>query len=70
VRKGLIIAGVLLVAIGLAWPWLKERDWWRHIGHLPGDIHIAREGFSFHFPLTSCIVISLLLSVIVWLARR
>jgi len=70
VRKGLIIAGILLVILGLACPWLKDRDWWRHIGHLPGDMRIEREGFSFHFPLMTCLLASLLLSGLVWLLRR
>lgn len=69
-RRLLIIGGALLIAIGLLWPWLTRGSWWRHIGHLPGDIHIEREGFSFHFPLMTCVLISLLLSAIVWLLRR
>ncbi len=70
VRRVLIIAGILLVLLGLAWPWLKGRDWWRHIGHLPGDIHVEREGFSFHFPLMTCLLASLILGAIMWLLRR
>lgn len=69
-RKGLIIAGMLLLIIGLALPWLKERDWWRHIGHLPGDIHLEREGFSFHFPLVTCLLVSGLVSLVIWLIRK
>ncbi len=69
-RRGLIVAGVLLILIGLAWPWLQSRDWWKGIGHLPGDIHVEREGFSFHFPLMTCLIASLILSAIVWLLRR
>jgi hypothetical protein len=66
----LIIGGLLLLALGLAWPWLTRGGWWRWFGHLPGDIHIEREGFSFHLPIVTCLLISLLLSGIEWLARR
>lgn len=70
VRRFLVAGGILLVLVGLAWPWLKSRHWWRYFGHLPGDIHVEREGFSFHFPLMTCLVISLLLSAVLWLLRR
>ena len=69
-RRLLIIGGILLLAAGLLWPWLTRGTWWKYIGHLPGDIHIEREGFSFHFPLMTCVLLSLLLSAIVWLVRR
>jgi hypothetical protein len=69
-RRALIIIGVLILLIGIAWPWLTRGNWWRWIGHLPGDIHIEREGFSFHFPLMTCILVSLLVSLVIWLLRR
>jgi hypothetical protein len=65
-QRFLVIAGLALFAAGLAWPWLSRLPF----GRLPGDIHIVREGFSFHFPITTCIVISLIVSVLVWLFRR
>jgi hypothetical protein len=37
---------------------------------LPGDIHIVRDGYSFHFPMTTCILASLLLSFLIWILRR
>ena len=64
--KWLIIAGAILILIGLLWPWVVRLG----LGHLPGDIHIKREGFDFYFPLTTSIVISLLLSLLFWLFRR
>lgn len=64
--KWLIIAGAILMLAGLLWPWLSRLG----LGHLPGDIHIKREGFDFYFPLTSSIVVSLLLSLLIWLFRR
>jgi hypothetical protein len=65
-QRTLIVLGVLLVAAGLGWPWLRKLP----LGRLPGDIHIVREGFSFHFPIVTCIVISLLVTLLVWLLRR
>jgi Protein of unknown function (DUF2905) len=64
--KWLIIAGTVLILVGLLWPWIARLG----LGHLPGDIHIKREGFDFYFPLTTSIVISLLLSLLFWLFRR
>jgi hypothetical protein len=65
-QKFLIVTGLALVAAGLAWPWLRRLP----LGRLPGDIHIAREGFSFSFPIVTCIVISILISLILWIFRR
>jgi hypothetical protein len=62
----LIVAGVVLVAVGLAWPWLSKLG----LGRLPGDIHIVREGYSFYFPITTGLVVSIVLSVILWLLRK
>jgi hypothetical protein len=61
-----IIAGLVLVAIGLFWPWLSRLPF----GRLPGDISIVREGFSFHFPLATSLLISVGISVLIWLFRR
>jgi len=59
---GLFIAGVgAFLAYGPKIPWL---------GHLPGDIVIKREHFSFYFPITTCIILSLVLSLIFKLFRR
>lgn len=66
----MILLGALLVLVGLLWPWLKRAGFWRWAGHLPGDIHIEREGFSFHFPLMTCLLLSLLASAVLWLLRR
>jgi hypothetical protein len=65
-QRALIVIGVLLVVIGLAWPWLAKLGLFR----LPGDIVIERENFRFYFPITSMILLSLLLSLILWLFRR
>lgn len=65
-QRALIATGILLVLAGLAWPWISKLP----LGRLPGDIHIVRDGYSLHFPVVSCIVVSVLLSLILWLLRR
>lgn len=65
--KFLTVAGVVLTAIGLVlWTGLGK-GWF---GRLPGDIHYSRGNFSFYFPLATCVVLSLLLTFILWLFRR
>jgi len=65
-QKFLIIIGLALLGAGLAWPWLRRLP----LSRLPGDIHVVREGFSFSFPIVSCIVVSIVISLILWLFRR
>lgn len=64
--RWLIIIGTFLIVLGIAWPWLAKLG----LGRLPGDIHIEREGFSFHFPLMTSIVVSIVISVLIWIFRR
>ncbi|MGC2047721.1 MAG: DUF2905 domain-containing protein [Gallionella sp.] len=64
--KWLIIVGIIFILLGAAWPWLSKLG----IGHLPGDINIERKGFSFYFPITSSIIISLVLSILFWIFRK
>jgi len=66
VQRFLIVLGVLLIAVGIVWPWLSRLP----LGHLPGDIHVQRDGFEFHFPLTSCLLVSAIISLLIWLFRR
>lgn len=66
VSRALIITGVLLVVIGLALPWLQKLG----LGRLPGDIAIERDGFRFYFPITTGIIISIVLSLLLWLFRK
>lgn len=63
--RTLISIGVLLVVLGLLWPWLKNIP----LGRLPGDIIIHRSNFRFYFPVTSSILVSLLLALLLWLFR-
>lgn len=62
----LIIAGALLIAAGLAWPWLTGIG----LGRLPGDIVVQRGNTSFYFPVVTCIVVSVVLSLLLWIFRR
>jgi hypothetical protein len=63
----LILLGVILVVLGLALLLLPKIP---GLGRLPGDIIIKRENFTFYFPLGTCILVSLILSLIFWLMRR
>jgi len=62
----LIALGGILAAAGLAWPMLAMLGF----GRLPGDFRIEREGFTFYFPLTSGLIVSLIVSLILWLLRK
>ncbi|CAL8476855.1 DUF2905 domain-containing protein [Caballeronia sp. S22] len=62
----LIIVGVLCILAGLGWTWLARIPF----GRLPGDIHIVRDGFNFYFPIVTCIVISVVVSALLWFLRR
>lgn len=64
--KTLIIIGLVIVAIGLLWPWLSKLG----IGRLPGDIVIKRDNFTFYMPIVTSLLISVILSLLFWLFRR
>ncbi len=65
-QRLLIIVGALTVVVGVLWPWLSRLPF----GRLPGDFHVEREGFSFYFPLTTGLIVSIVISLILWLFRR
>lgn len=65
-NRFLILAGVLCLLAGLGWRWIARIPF----GRLPGDIHIVRGGINFYFPVVTCIVVSVVVSVILWLLRR
>lgn len=65
-QRFLVMLGLVLLVAGLAWPWLARLG----LGRLPGDIRIERDGFSLFFPVTTSIVISLVLTLLVWLFRK
>jgi len=64
--RTLIILGLVLLAAGLAWPFIGKLG----LGRLPGDIVVERENFSFYFPLMTSVIISVVLSLIFWFASR
>lgn len=66
--RPLIILGLILVAAGLVISFSPRLPTW--LGRLPGDIHIKRDNFSLHFPLMTCLLISALISFIMWLLRK
>jgi len=65
-QKALIVAGLTLLVIGLLWPWLSKLP----LGRLTGDIVVEREGFRFYLPLMTGILLSLIVSLVIWLFRR
>ena len=65
-QKAVIIAGVLLIIIGILWPWLGKLP----IGRLPGDIIINKPGLKVYVPITTMILISIIVSVILWLLKK
>ncbi|HLX27571.1 MAG TPA: DUF2905 domain-containing protein [Casimicrobiaceae bacterium] len=65
-QRLLIVLGLVILAIGIAWPWITRLG----LGRLPGDINVERDGWSFHFPLMTSIIVSLVLSLLIWLFRK
>jgi hypothetical protein len=65
-QKLLIIIGVSLVVMGLSWPWLAKIP----LGRLPGDIFVDKPGFKLYFPVTTMLLVSLLISVILWFIKK
>ena len=65
--KSLIILGAVIVVLGLLLMLGPKIPW---LGRLPGDILIRKEHFSYYFPLGTCVLISIVLSLILWLFRR
>ena len=65
--KGLILIGLLITAVGVLFLFSEKIGW---IGRLPGDITIRRENLTVYFPLATCLIISVLLSLLIWLFRK
>ncbi len=65
-QKALIVIGIGLVLAGVLWPWLGKLP----LGRLPGDIVIDRPNFKFYFPITTMILISVVVSAILWFFRK
>ena len=62
----LIVLGLAVLLVGLLWPYLSKLG----LGRLPGDIVIERENVTLYIPLATCLLLSLVLSLIFWVANR
>jgi hypothetical protein len=65
-QRALIVIGAVLILLGVAWPWVSRLG----LGRLPGDIRIETEGGGFYFPIVTCLIISVVLSLVLWFLRR
>jgi hypothetical protein len=65
--KSLILLGILLVVLGIIFVFGGKIPW---LGQLPGDIYVQRERFTFYFPLTTCLLISVIISLVLYFLRR
>jgi hypothetical protein len=65
--KTLVYIGILLVVVGVILSVAGKVPW---LGRLPGDLTIEREGYTFYFPLTTCILISVIISLVLYFFRR
>jgi hypothetical protein len=65
VRTLLLVLGLVLVLMAVLWPVVSK-----YFGRLPGDIVVRRPGFTFVFPIVTCLMLSLLVSLLVWIFRR
>ena len=65
--KLLLIVGLVIAATGVLLLSGFGKGW---LGRLPGDIHYTRDNFSFHFPIVTCLLVSVVLALIIWLLRK
>ena len=65
-QRALIVIGAVLLLVGLAWPLLSRLG----LGRLPGDIRIDTDHGVFFFPFVTCLIISAVVSLVVWFIRR
>lgn len=65
--KSLIVLGLIIALIGVIVTFAGKIPW---LGRLPGDIYIKKDNFTFYFPLATSIIVSLILSFILWLLRK
>jgi len=63
--RALIVIGIVIVLVGVLWPWLGRLG----LGHLPGDIIVERGNVKLYFPITTCVLISMVISLIFWSAN-
>jgi len=66
VQRLLVTIGLLIALVGLLWPWITKLG----LGRLPGDLRIDKPGFTLYAPFTTMIIVSVVLSLVIWLLRR
>jgi hypothetical protein len=65
--RTLLILGLVLAGLGLVWMLMPSVPW---LGRLPGDIRVGGERYRFYFPLMTCLLLSLVLSLVLWIIGR
>jgi DUF2905 family protein len=65
-QRALIVVGLAVAAVGVLWPWVSKLPF----GRLPGDIRVETDSGGFFFPIVTCLVISVVLSLLLWLLRK
>lgn len=65
-QRLLITVGLLIALVGLLWPWITKLG----LGRLPGDLRIDKPGFTLFAPFTTMLIVSVVLSLLIWLLRR
>jgi len=65
-QRLLIALGLVIALVGLLWPWITKLG----LGRLPGDLRIDKPGFTLFAPFTTMIILSVVLSLVIWLLRR
>lgn len=65
-QRLLITIGLLIALVGLLWPWITKLG----LGRLPGDLRIDKPGFTLFAPFTTMLIVSVVLSLLIWLLRR
>lgn len=65
-QRALIVIGLAILVAGLLWPWISQLP----LGRLPGDLVIERPNFRMYVPITTMIVVSIVISVLLWIFRQ
>lgn len=65
-QRALIVIGIAVLVAGLLWPWISQLP----LGRLPGDLVIERPNFRMYVPITSMILVSIVISVLLWIFRQ
>ncbi len=65
-QRALIVLGLVIILAGIAWPWIAKLG----LGRLPGDIRLETESGGIYFPIVTCLIISIVLSLLLWFLRR